>query len=237
MTPIVFLACPRYGDVTWESTAGIMTATQYAEVIAKPNMSSMLTDNFNSLWCEALNLRHTRGLTHFAMIHSDVGPEPGWLDTLLAELMAVKADVLSVVLPLKDDRGLTSTGLIRKGTNHIRRFTLNEIYCDLPETFTTDDVPHDDEEVLAINTGLWVCDFTHPWVEHIAFKVWTRIIKDGNGVFHNVCLTEDWDFSFQCAGLGLTVAATRLVKATHYGRTTYSNDRIWGTWCYDEGNK
>lgn len=225
--PQVFLACPRYGHVEWESAASVMRASELCDVTVRPSMSSVLCDNFNRLWAEALNLRASRPLTHFAMIHSDISAESGWLDTLMLELQRANLDVISVIVPLKDERGLTSTGILKQATNRIHQFTLADVY-NLPVTFTLNDINHLEDEVLAINTGLWVCTFTQPWIEKIVFRTYTDIIKDEENSFHAVSLTEDWDFSLQCARLDVKVGATRIVRVGHYGRKEYSNDTVWG---------
>ena len=71
---------------------------------------SLLANSINRLWVQALNERTDHGWTHFAMHHADVQAPAGWVDTLADEMARVGADVISAVVPIKDYRGLTSTG-------------------------------------------------------------------------------------------------------------------------------
>src|SRR5262245_17498739 len=73
---------------------------------------SLLASNFNRIWCYALNLvHHGERVDYFAMLHDDIDPEKYWLDKLIDELEAQELDLLSVVVPIKDRRGMTSTAL------------------------------------------------------------------------------------------------------------------------------
>src|SRR5215471_18433913 len=119
------------------------------------NQGSLLALSFNALWCRALNLAKAGGLDYFAMLHTDVGPNNGWLDALVAELDATGLDVLSVVVPIKDPRGVTSTALARDDGDPFgvfTRLTMQEVFR-LPETFTSADVGG---RPLLVNTGCWV---------------------------------------------------------------------------------
>jgi hypothetical protein len=151
---------------------------------------------FNKLWCQALNERTQRGLTHFAMHHSDIQAEPGWLDILLEEQRKVGADVLSAVIPIKDQRGLTSTGLRDPVTGRIRRLTMREV-MKLPVTFEAADTDAGDQWLM-VNTGLWVCDFTKPWVEEVCFSILDAVVREEDR-FVPKALSEDWNFSGWCA--------------------------------------
>jgi hypothetical protein len=108
----VFLAVPHYDALAPQAVAGLYGASHEGHV-SSLNLEggSLLALVFNRLWCRALNERHDKGLTHFAMHHADIQAPAGWIDTLLAQQERVGADVLSVVVPIKDGRGLTSTGV------------------------------------------------------------------------------------------------------------------------------
>lgn len=88
-----------------------------------------------------------------------------------------------------------------------------------------------------VNTGLWVCDFSKPWVEEHAFRILDTIMKTPEGRFLPRTLPEDWGFSAWLADRGLKVCATRKVKVIHHGRASYSNDHVWGTWETDHGDE
>jgi hypothetical protein len=209
--------------------------------------SSLLNLGFNRMWARALNCRDKDKLTHFAMQHDDITPAVGWADIMIDELERTGADVLSAVVPIKDDRGVTSTGIRNWMTNWTRRLTMTEVFA-LPETFSLADVqaagikseraaaPGD--EVLVVNTGLWVCRFTEPWIETFpGFRSRDEIIRLETGQYEAVCYPEDWLFSEWAARRGLKVFATRKIPLAHCGGgREFRNDSIWGTCTIDQGD-
>ena len=191
-------------------------------------LTSILTFTFNTLWAGMLNLRKQDGITHLAMIHSDVVPAVGWLDVLMAEMMRLDAAVVSAVVPIKDERGLTSTALDVTGDPWMpRRLTMAEVYCDFPETFNHPD--------LLLNTGLWLCRFDEPWVEKVWFEQQDRIAVNTDGTYFAQTKSEDWQFSRRLRELGLgdRIYATRKVPLMH-DDAKYVNSHPWGTWTKDE---
>lgn len=167
-------------------------------------------------------------MTHFCLLHDDVVPEPLWLDKMMSIMLEKKADVLSGIIPIKDDRGLTSTALdVPVGASdpawRVRRLTLNELYERYPPTFT-------DEKIL-LNTGLMLIDLRNPWVEKIWFAFEDRIIPNPQkeGEFMAVGLSEDWYFSRRARELGAKLYATREIRIQHTGVRDYPNNVRWGT--------
>jgi len=230
----VFIALPHYGDLSAAMALSLLNMSRSAEVYIESRGSSLLPDNFNALWCMALN---NRPFDKFVMLHSDIGPlEHFWLDTLIQEQERVGADVLSAIVPIKDIRGLTSTGLVDPTTGYVQRFTMHEVYNKLPPTFSIANFKDIAPRKLVVNTGLWVCDFTQPWVEDIAFCIQSSIVKDEQGIFHNVSMPEDWHFSLQCDQLGVKVFATSKIKLKHKGAAEYSNEGVWGSLTEDIGD-
>lgn len=193
-----------------------------ARRMVRYQQNSILTKCFNMLWCEALNAR-ANGVTHFAMVHADVMPDPGWLDRMHDIMEEHKADVLSVAMPLKSKHGLTSTAV---NDDPPRRFTLRQLHAG-PETFTAPN--------LLVNTGLMLVDFRKPWVETIAFRFDDKILNTGDG-FVAVNLPEDWAFSFDASSRGARICVTRAIGATHFGIDGFRNDEPWGTMAVDEFN-
>lgn len=228
--PLVALALPYCGRIAFGAAQGyFLTPTRGAcQVVRLATESSLLVHGFNSLWAEALNLRG-RGLTHFAMIHADVSPEPGWLDVLLGELVRLGADLVSAVVPIKDERGLTSTAVAGENPWGSRRLTLTEVHR-LPETFGPEDVGGP----LLVNSGLWVCDFTKPWCEQVHFRQRDQVVRGPSGQFLARTLSEDWAWAADLQQRGCRVYATRKVRLTHEGGRSYPNDHAWGRWQRDE---
>lgn len=237
--PAVFVACPQRGDQRAHalSTAAAVLPC-HRDRTGRPDVrvfeplmaaSSLLTFNFNQLWATALNARATDGATHFAMLHDDVVPEPGWLDTLLGELVRLDADVVSCVIPFKDDSGLTSTGVETGDRWNPRRLTMREVY-QLPETF-------DDENAggrLLLNTGCWVARLDRKWCERVCFEQMDSIIRTADGTFAARTASEDWNFTRAIRVSALfhdepipRLFATRKVRLFH-DQQRYHNAGPWG---------
>jgi hypothetical protein len=231
----VFVGVPIYDQLTPQALPGLILATERHAYNLQTECGSLLALMFNKLWCSALNQRRERGLTHFAMHHADIEAPPGWLDLLVEEQARVGADVLSAVVPIKDRRGLTSTGWQDRDSRIIRRFTMQEV-AGFAETFDAAAAGRSGHW-LVVNTGLWICDFTKPWVEKVCFSVLDAIVKDEEtDAFAAKCLPEDWNFSGWCARQGLRVCATTKIKLGHHGKTCYRNDSAWGEWQEDRGD-
>jgi hypothetical protein len=231
----VFLAVPAYGAVVPQALPGLLQPSLGArEVRLVGGGGSLLANGFNRLWVQALNERPGHGWTHFAMHHADVQAPPGWVDTLADELDRVGADVISAVVPIKDYRGLTSTGWRDPASGRITRFTLKEVLA-LPETFDAAAAGKPDMWLM-VNTGLWLCRLTEPWAEEVCFGVLDGVSKDDRGRFTAHVLPEDWNFSGWCARKGLRVFATRKVAVGHHGAMCYSSDAAWGAWDTDLGD-
>lgn len=207
---------------------------------------SLLNWNFNWLWARALNGTVSEKYTHFAMQHDDIIPPEGWADVLIDELERTGADIISAVVPLKDTRGLTSTGVRDPETGNNRRLTMAELY-QLPETFGLDDclatgiTAGPNPNLLIVNTGLWVCRFDRPWIQpgvFSGFQCADGIIRLGDGQCVAVCQPEDWVWSEWAHRTGLKVLATRRVPVAHLGNggKEYRSDHVWGEWQTDHGD-
>lgn len=229
-TGSVYIGIPTYdGRVHKNLTTALQraSANRYSKTTSILTCS-ILTKAFNLLYAHALNERKN-GTTHFCLLHDDVVPEPLWLDKMM-EIMAGKdADVLAVVIPIKDDKGLTSTALdLSVGTSdpqwRVKRLTLNEIYSTSYEpTFT--------HEKILLNTGLMLVDLRKSWAEKAWFAFEDKIIPDPKkpGDFMAVGISEDWFFSRRARELGAKLYATREVSVIHTGSRDYSNSFVWGS--------
>jgi hypothetical protein len=232
--PKVFLALPHYSTIHAHALPGLFAAAPTgATATVNLEGGSLLSLVFNRLWCRALNERSEQGYTHFAMHHSDIQAPVGWMDVLLEELEKHRADVLSAVVAIKDYRGLTSTGYRPDDLGPITRLTVKEV-DRLPETFSIDDLGRPGHWLM-VNTGLWICRFTEPWIEKVCFNVCDAIVEQ-DGLFHPRCLPEDWNFSGFCARQGLKVMATRKLRVLHHGDSGFPNNGTWGEWDTDRGD-
>lgn len=226
---IIYLGMPSTGHMTLGASIGFHRSTKRKEhhVELWGLGSSLATGNFNNIWCWALNREKFGRVDYFAMIHSDIEPPEFWLDVLIDELEDKQLDVLGVVAPIKDRRGLTSIAVAHESgdTWKIRnRLTMREVY-KLPETFTSEDVGGP----LLLNTGLWVCKFNMDWAPKIFFTVNDRIVIDRKtGKYRAQIEPEDWFSSRLYHELGLKVGCTRKVPLAHRGDMGFENTFGWG---------
>lgn len=233
------LGMPGYGELTagasrglWRASAGPLARVPL-DVVVTYSEGSLLAQNFNILWCQALNECHQgRPVHYFAMLHADVEPQDGWLDVLVDELEARQLDVLGVVVPIKHQQGLTSLALAHDSGDPWRfkcRLTMREVYR-LPETFTSEDIG----APLLLNTGCWVCRFDEAWARQVFFTINDRIAYNTTTKQYQPQVEpEDWYFSRLCHEMGLKIGATRKVRLHHAGRIRYTNEEPWGTAEYD----
>lgn len=247
---LALLGMPAYMSVSassarsyWMASKGQVRVDSRQCELAVDRMhteSSLLALNCNMLWAWALNKAESTKVDYFAMLHSDVEPVDFWLDALIEELEARSLDVLSVVLPLKDQNGLTSTALDREDRNNFRplcRLTMKELY-DLPETFTSEDVSvygggRAGGAKLLINTGCMVCKWGD-WAEQAHFTINDRIVYCApRKMYAAEVEPEDWYFSRLLHELGLKVGATRKVRAEHRGQMCFTNSQPWGCQEFD----
>ena len=208
--------------------------------------SGMGWDDMNRLWADGLTFGAKGQMTHFAMLHSDCVPDPGWVDRLIDRLDDRGDDLCSCAIALKDLRGLTSSGVGDPAHPWapFRRFTFREL-ANMPDTFSIADTPHPDKFLLH-NTGCWVADLRCPKFYQcdadgfvIAdFNFPLRIRRCNGDRFQDLRESEDWHFSRQLAALGVKTSITRGISITHIGPRGFGNQGAWGTYLNgDEDSK
>jgi hypothetical protein len=241
----VYLAFPTYnGMLHWRAAQGVWFASRLHDVHAVHSELSLLPYNFNRQWCSALNGRAQHGFKWFAMLHSDVGPEQYWLDKLIGEAEKYDADLMSAIVPVKSDTGLTSTAILRPGERGERRhYRLSMGQClhpDFPDTFGIDEavdalahLPVEfremslPREALVVNTGCMVVRCDRTWAERVWFDD-ENSIENVEGMWQALCIPEDWHFSRRVSKAGGKVMATRLLKVFHHGSVDFKSDQVWG---------
>src|SRR5689334_17640784 len=113
----IFIACPmRSRQVDWGFARSVWrTASERYEVDVCPGIGTLLPTNCNRMLCSALNARK---YDWFAMLHDDIEPPPFWVDILIDEAERYGADVVSAVVPIKDDSGATSTAIAKPDSDY-----------------------------------------------------------------------------------------------------------------------
>jgi len=244
------IGCPTYdGRISIETSQSIRGAVSRPVPLRTTfSRSSLLPGAFNHLVCHAVN---DDACKYFAMIHSDVQPEQFWLEKMVDILECEKLDVLSALIPIRDETGLTSTALdmppeASEWKAHMqRRLSMREAF-ELPETIragplcqlfhVTDGYADASHRALLINTGLmlWRMSTLRPLARNgdfSGFELASHLVRDDEGKVRHVVEPEDWRFSRWAALRGLAVAATRAVKVNHIGAdATCPNTEAWGTW-------
>ncbi len=222
----VYLGMPTHdGKCTIGAARGFWKASKRGNLMVEAKAGSLLANNFNGLWCRALNA--SPKIDYFAMQHADIEPEDWWLDTLIDEMEAHNLDVLGVAVPIKDSTGVTSVALHNDLGDNWRplcRLTMAELH-QLPETFTSEDVGHP----LLLNTGLWVCRFDLSWATRCCFTINDCLSQDPeSGRYYADVEPEDWYFSRNLHALGLKIGCTRKIKVMHRGEQCWPNFHVWG---------
>lgn len=194
-------------------------------------------DNFDLLWASALSAARRGEITHFVMLHADVEPELNWLDILLAEMDRMEADMISVVIPIKDPRGVTTCGIGDPNNRWApwRRFTVRETAA-FPPTFSADDTGYPGWPLLH-NHGCFAADLRKEVFfrvdQHGTLRAFfdfpRRVYEKPDGSFALACESEDWYFSRCLYELGAKTFATTKVKLNHAtGSVKYPNFGAWG---------
>lgn len=205
------------------------------EIRVKPSPHPV--GNFDNCLADALNDFEAGEITHFAMLHADIWPQANWLDVLVEEMDKKSAALVSVAVPIKDERGVMSCGIGDPADHYVplRRITFREL-SKLPATFGAADFGYPDH-VLLHNNGCWLADLRHP--EFFAtdgvgclkamFQFPRRVFrKPETGRWVTDGESEDWYFSRQLHDLGLrNTYVTRRVALGHSGRVTFSNQGDW----------
>lgn len=236
-----FLGIPTHNGQLYAGV-GEDASTAGRSVIKGWGTSSLIPKTFGQLWCMAVNMADDGKVTHFAMQHSDIIAEPGWLDILHDEMERRQVDLIGVVMPIKDERGLTSMGIdIRREPElTFRNISMREVDT-LPETFTARDVREgkNGQGDLVLNTGLWLCKLNKPWNKKVCFQIscWIEWDDPKYPRGHLCVEPEDWYFSRQLITMGVPICATRKVRARHMGTTAYENQGAWGSIFYDDGGR
>lgn len=243
----VFLACPTHdGRIDVASAQGLFaSATTRHMLVVAPSLNSLLSLNCNGLWAEAINQRNESGIEWFAMLHSDIGPEAGWLDKLIELAERHDADLMSTVVPIKDARGLTSTAIesndLARGP--FCRLTLRQVRHEaFPDTFDLEAAASALESLprplqianvprtkLVCNTGCLVCRLDRPWCDPSrVFFHELNAIAQIDGRWQAIVWPEDWFFTGKVTENGGRVMATKAVRVVHRGLVEYPSDGVWG---------
>lgn len=230
MKPYVALGMPRRTKLRQDMAYGIAARSSSGECALMPMYahSSLLNHAFNSVWVLTHNfMADGQKFTHFAILHDDIEPAPCWIDTLVKELDATGADLISAYAPIKTDEGAVSMATYQEDIWDSQRFTIRQL-ARMPETFTQDDVVGN----LLLNTGCCVLRLRGPWLdrpEDFVFNDENRITRRKGRLIPEP-LSEDWLWSDKIRRAGGKLAATRKVGLAHEGTKDYRNDTIWGSW-------
>lgn len=235
----VFLGCPTHdGRIDQGCATNFFTrASRDRAVITQVIQSMAIATASNVLWADSLNARDAHhddipDVRWFAMLHSDVNPGPYWIDKLIDEAEKYDADMVSAVIPIKSDQGLTSTAMTDPGhsdRNWCRLMTRQVNHERFPKTFDSEmardalaSLPRDmavycpEGSRLLLNTGCMVVRLDRPWCGDVWFEQYDAIAHV-DGRWRYLALSEDWYFSKKVSDRGAKVMATTVVEIMHRG--------------------
>jgi len=215
----IFLGFPHWDYSTPYTADALMRASKKHKINLVYKYSSTLCFNFNSLWCNMLNIG---GMDYFAMLHSDVVPPPFWIDELLKEMG--ENDIISAIIPIKDHLKRVSTSVLTEvnGGKEIYCLTYDEVE-KLPTTFTKRNLKDIGKNgILLVNTGCWIAK-TGEWCKEFPGFHMDNVIKYNKKTkkYEPKMLSEDWLFSSWCDSIGLKIAATKCIKPLHFGKQNW----------------
>lgn len=241
----VFVGVPTYdGGLSAGAARGAFACgTKLHQTATIAHNASLICYNMNALYAMALTSRKTFGTEWFAMLHADISPPVCWIDALIDRAEEVGADLMTAISPIKDKRGLTSTGIGHPNTQWIpwSRLTLKQVnHESFPETFDIDGavdalakLPDDlrleaPKSHLLVNTAAMVVRVNRPFSEHVHFSVADKIFDLGDGKFLAKTESEDWRFGKEVAARGGRVFATSVLGLEHHGDASYNSYDTWG---------
>jgi hypothetical protein len=243
----VFIGCPTHDGRIHDGCAKFFYQNNSKEHTVEGAVAtfSLITFNCNVLWAVALN-RHEAGQADwFAMIHSDVEPEPHWIDKLIAEADRYGADIMTTVIPIKNDTGLSSTAISHPSDDCRAYFRLTMAQLRHPSFPVTFDIAQAVAALrnlpdqlaldpptpanLLCNTGCMVCRLGANWCDprKVFFDELTSFERI-NGQWTPIIRSEDWFFTAKAAQHGAKVMATTSLKVRHHGVSAYPSDQVWG---------
>lgn len=208
--------------------------------------SSLINMNCNALWAGALEIRESKGVRWFAMLHSDVAPEINWLDKLIDEATAHDADILACHVSIKDGRGIYSTAIANPldPWQCFARVTHRQAHHEeMPDTVDMNGLADALEKMpepygfelgsvprhrLLVNTGCMVARIDRPWAEKVHFETKDKIERNAEGKLQPYVQPEDWCFSRMAADHGAKVMVTRKVRVIHKGIGLFDSHRMYG---------
>lgn len=257
--PRVLLAYPHHGQVHPWSARGFYRerlCSETCQIIEMESDTSFVPQGYNILLHSALKIRDRygdNGPTHFAMIHADIAPQPGWVDILWHEMEEHGADAIAAVSPIKEteySRTSTVIGNPNDPWKPIRSIQMTQ-RGQMPETFGIEHVGNPDTEFLQINTGCMLVDLRRPWWDiptdndtegdFFAFALHQRVLKVPKTPEQIAAETEpnkppplpydrvvqsrseDWEMSRHIWRHGGKVVATWKVPLDHFGTFAWSN--------------
>lgn len=238
----IYLAVPGV-NFCWGTVTGVINSTRKHEAAPfNHGLGFSGVVDFNKCWVDALNMYEAGEVTHFAMLHGDLEPDPEqyWLDELLDIMDEKDAHLVSAHAPIKDERGVTSSGICDP-TNPwgaFRRFTQRELLLEMPRVFDHQAAGYPDKPLLH-NTGCWVCDLRKPiWHEtnpdgtlRFLFEFPQRAIRGEDGRWMPEQESEDWLLSRYLWENGIrNTWITSQIRLTHIGQLKWRNwTTDWGT--------
>jgi hypothetical protein len=221
---IIFLGVPTYNGQICTQTANVLEyASKKHGIIKAVNQTSLLANGFNQLLCMALNLRKEHNIKWFAMLHADIIPEKFWIDKLVDLAEQHGSDLLSAVVPIKDESGDTSTAVVPLNSIKTKRLSNDFIKKTCPETFSIEDI--DDiypEHLLLVNSGCMIFRIDNNWSPECYFTISDGInFNYEKQQFYAEVVSEDWNFSKMVADHGGKVMATTAISLKHVGIKFY----------------
>lgn len=236
----IMIACPVHHPAIHHNVSSRIHQPSSRKDLAVMKLfssSSLLANNFNRILATAHNWNNQKPdekIKWMFILHGDIIPEVNWVDKMIDLAEKHGTDLLSVVVPFKDQSGITSTALATDDPYQVKaRLTLRQLQ-ELPPTFDNADlaklmghtgypIPH-----LLVNSGCIIFNLEWEHATEVWFTIRDEMRIDTTGKYYAAVESEDWFFSRMVQSLGGKVMATREVQVAHVGGRHYRNDQVWG---------
>lgn len=239
----IFIGVPIHGGSVSAPTANSIVSAASGlqhEIQFQIVGLSLLARGFNTLFCSA----YKRDFDYFILLHSDIGvysniPGTSWADILVNRLRQLEMASVSVVSPIKNEQGVTSTALqLHKNNPYgMRRITVKELEKLPPQCILKEDVcklfnvPQEEAGPLLINTGVLCMDLKNvDWfgLRWPGFHIEDCIAWNKQGVPDPYTTPEDWNLSRWLDRKKLSYCAISDLQINHLGSKSFTNFGNWG---------
>lgn len=237
----IFVAVPMHKyEISAATTSSLLSAgtTVKHDIQFCVHGISLLARNFNYMFSMAYN----DGFDYIFYIHSDIGVHSrnglSWVDNIILRMQQSGAAVISTVVPIKNDLGVTSTAiqLSKISPYPLKRLTVKQLgsikqtpLIDRETVCRVMDLNPSDVGALLVNTGVMCMNLKEfDWTKWSGFNIFDKIVWNTKKKAKGFTIPEDWHLSIWLHSMGWPYYVSKELKVIHGGYNEYFNYGNWG---------